>query len=834
MSLVTFNKLLCDMFGKVLRENKFIYLIGDFNVNILHDVPGGLSTQEFKNIFSTNYCFPLINIPTRVTMNSASLIDNMYSNFPAQGNVCDSGVLKTSISDHYAIFCIANNAVVNKTCTQSTRRSFCDRNIANFNIALINTSWDFIYNNADMQSLYTSFQRVIDRLINTHFKMESFTTNYKNRHPWLTGPLRSQIKAKNRMYAEAIASGSAELMDKYKKRKNEVLSLLKNTEIMYFSDQMEINKNDLNKTWKILRVILGKDRNPSAKNPTFKLDGKIISDRAAIANGFNNYFVSIGPKLASEISSNVNPISYVKNINNSIVIPNITCHEVYQVICSLKNSSAGWDDFPTFVLKKCSDSLLQPLTHLINCSLQSGIFPDELKLARVVPIFKAGDPAQVSNYRPISVLTTFSKIIENIVYNHLLDFLSKNEALYEYQFGFRPSHSTQQAIITLVDRITKSLDNGNFAVAILLDLKKAFDTVDHKILLKKLYAYGIRGIFLKWFESYLSGRTQYVVFDGVQSETHRVDCGVPQGSILGPLLFILNMNDICNVSKLMFTILYADDTCVLLRGTDLSKLIKLINSELNLLSTWFKSNKLSLNTGKTFYMVFHRARLKPNTNNDIIMDGNILTKVNSAKYLGVIIDHKLNWIEHIAYVKNKISKGIGIIYKARSVLSKTSLVSLYYSYVYPYLTYCIEAWGCAMQTHLLPLFLLQKKIIRLITFSPYLAHTGPIFLNLQLLPLEKIFFSRVGLVMFKCSNNMLPNVISNLYIKNNEIHSHFTRNSNLLRIPKGTPNFTTISARVWNEIVTKIIMDQHVSISKFKTMLKSYLLVSSFTLSYTK
>ena len=139
-----------------------------------------------------------------------------------------------------------------------------------------------------------------------------------------------------------------------------------------------------------------------------------------------------------------------------------------------------------------------------------------------------------------------------------------------------------------------------------------------------------------------------------------------------------------------------------------------------------------------------------------------------------------------------------------------------------------------MQTHLHPLFLLQKKIIRLITFSPYLAHTGPIFLNLQLLPLEKIFFSRVGLVMFKCSNNMLPNVISNLYIKNNEIHSHFTRNNNLLRIPKGTPNFTTISARVWNEIVTKIIMDQHVSISKFKTMLKSYLLVSSFTLTYTK
>ena len=214
---------------------------------------------------------------------------------------------------------------------------------------------------------------------------------------------------------------------------------------------------------------------------------------------------------------------------------------------------------------------------------------------------------------------------------------------------------------------------------------------------------------LKWFESYLSGRTQYVVFDGVQSETHRVDCGVSQGSILGPLLFILNMNDICNVSKLMFTILYTDDTCVYLGAQIYQKLFKLINSELNHLCTWFKSNKLSLNTGKTFYMVFHRARLKPNNNNDIIMDGNTLTKVNSAKYLSVIIDHKFNWINHIAYVKNKISKSIGIIYKARSVLSKISLVSLYYPYVYPYLTYCIEAWGCATQTHLHLFFFCCKR-----------------------------------------------------------------------------------------------------------------------------
>ena len=189
---------------------------------------------------------------------------------------------------------------------------------------------------------------------------------------------------------------------------------------------------------------------------------------------------------------------------------------------------------------------------IIYESLKSGVFPSELKLARVVPIFKSGDPSLLTNYRPISVLSFFSKIFEKIVYNLVFDFLSDNEILYDYQFRFRSKHSTQQALITLVDRVTKCLDRTNIVVSLFIDLKKTFDTVHHRILLRKLYAYGIRGVLLKWFESYLTDRSQYVIYDGVRSEIKFVECGVPQGSILGPLLFIIFMNDICNISDLMF------------------------------------------------------------------------------------------------------------------------------------------------------------------------------------------------------------------------------------------------------------------------------------------
>ena len=524
-------------------------------------------------------------------------------------------------------------------------------------------------------------------------------------------------------------------------------------------------------------------------------------------------------------------MSYINSIEHSIVITDISYTEVTQVISTLKNSSAGWDELPTFVAKKCISGYIEPLTYLINTSFTEGVFPKELKLARVVPIFKIGDKTELTNYRPISVLSFFSKVFEKIMYTHLLDFIEQNKIIYKHQYGFRQKHSTQHAIITLVDRITNSLDKGDIVISIFLDLKKAFDTVDHPTLLNKLYAYGIRGNAFNWFKSYLSERSQYVVYDSKQSKTQTVQCGVPQGSILGPLLFIIYMNDICNASELLFSILYADDTSVQISGNDITDLVSSMNAELELLSRWFKANKLCLNAQKTFYLVFHRARIKDHELS-IQIDGSTLNRSRNIKYLGVIIDHKLNWCEHIAHVKNKVSKGIGILYKARQFLGKKSLHNLYYSYIYPYLIYCIEVWGSACQTHLHPLFLVQKKIVRIITFSHYLAHTQPLFIDLFLLPLDKLILNRIGIIMYKICNGLLPEVINVLYVSNKDIHSYNTRSSNLLRVPKGSTNFVNTSTRLWNVLLVNI--DVNVSISTFKHNLKTYLLHHTVELKYPR
>ena len=487
-------------------------------------------------------------------------------------------------------------------------------------------------------------------------------------------------------------------------------------------------------TWRILNTIIKKTKRCSSYPDVFVNDGKDLSKKSDIANGFNEFFVNIGPSLADKIITpkNVNIQDYMKDKNvNSLFLHAVDENEIIDTVKNFKNKlSTDCNDIDMTLLKKVIDNIVYPLTYICNKSFTEGTFPDDMKTARVIPLFKTGEKNVFTNYRPVSLLPQFSKLLEKLFSARLDKFIDKYNILTENQYGFRANRCTSDALLELVEKITNSIDKKKYTVGVFIDLKKAFDTIDHKLLLKKMELYGVRGVALNWMASYLNNRKQYVDIDGELSLYLTVLCGVPQGSILGPKLFILYINDICNVSKILELILFADDTNLFCTDDNLELLSKKISEELNKLSVWFAVNKLSLNLTKTNYMIFCNRKIP----NDISISINSveIDRVFSTKFLGVIVDEKLNWKEHISRVRGKLSKGLAIMYKAKTRLNEKSLLTLYYALFLPYINYCLEIWGSTYVTNLQCISFLQKRAVRTICNKGFREHTNALFYKLKM------------------------------------------------------------------------------------------------------
>ena len=407
---------------------------------------------------------------------------------------------------------------------------------------------------------------------------------------------------------------------------------------------------------------------------------------------------------------------YLKEFDSSFEEVTLSDEEIKTAFFSLNSGkSPDFDDINHDIVKQNFNSLLVPVKYIFDLSLKSGTFSEKMKILRVTPVFKSGGTSLMTNYQPISVLPCFSKMFERILYNRLYKYLTENNLLYCKQFGFQKGHSPEHTVLQFIEQINQSFEKNEFTLGVFVDLSKAFDTVDHQILLKKLY-YGIAGNNLRWFEKYLKDRQQFVSFEHNSNKKVTLTCGAPQGSILGPSLLLLYVNDLHHASKILNPVMFGDDTNLFFSHNEINILLEKMNKELTNVSNWFNANKLSLNVEKTNFSFFQKSSKKdnillrlPNLN----INGFTIARDSSTKFLGVWIDENLTWRYHIHIIENKIAKNIGLLYQGKHYLDDNFFKQIYFAYIHAYLDYANIAWASAHKTKLKKVQSKQKNALRI-------------------------------------------------------------------------------------------------------------------------
>ena len=596
---------------------------------------------------------------------------------------------------------------------------------------------------------------------------------------------------------------------------------------------LEKYQNNSKETWKVIKETVGKNKIFNDDFPkTLLRDKQEITGQKEIANYFNTFFTNIGSILASIIPhSEKHFTTYIEKSNIILENDDLTTNEFETAFNSIKiNKASGFDDITSNVVKLSFNELAAPLFHICKNSLKCGIFPDDMKIAKIKPLHKSGEKNVVSNYRPISVLPLFSKILERIMYNRVYKHVSSQNLLYNKQFGFQNKCSTEHAILQLTKELHESFEKKEFTLGVFVDLSKAFDTVNHDILLVKLEYFGLKNSYLNWFKSYLSNRQQFVSYGNKkQSNTENINCGVPQGSILGPLLFLLYVNDLCRASNVLQPIMFADDTNLFLSSKNIKYIFQTMNKELVIIQEWFNANKLSLNASKTKYSFFHSLsfsdrialRLPELKTNDVV-----IKREENMKFLGVLLDENLTWRPHIKCIENKISKNLGILYKARYLLNLQCTKQLYFSFIHTYLNYGSIAWGSTNKTKLNVILRRQKHASRIIFFKDKYTHARPLLKELNALNIYQLNINNILLFMHRVKNNTIPNIFKQSFkINKNKYNTKATNTRFYKPLVKTKYNQYSIAYRgpqLWNSLISDTLFD--LPFSTFKEKIKKMLL----------
>ena len=790
-----YNSLICEM---AKRKPKAILVGLDHNLDFLKCTTHRGTDQFIQHNLDFNL-IPTITRPTRITKNSATLIDNIIVSQSLCGNYLSS-VLIDDISDHMPMACVIKSLKrAKKDPVVITSRDTRPRNLKALQTHLQLSDWSAIMDGYDVNQCMAMLHDKITTEMDLCIPLVSRVVRPKQvrKEPWLTASLLKCIEKNKRQYCKANRNRTDPTIRTHYLAYNKILrKSLKLAKQEFHREKCREYQQNTKKLWQLINKVSGRFNDKSCAIDCITVNGVKQYQGSQIANSLASYFANVGQQFAEKIPKPTKSIkTYLEALQRNkqtLFFDPCTVQEVCLLVKDLPSKrSSGVDNVSNILLKELIPYICEPLCAVINLSLNSGVFPDLMKLAEVVPLYKGKARDLETNYRPISLLTTVSKVMEKVVYNRVYNFLIKTGQICDTQYGFRSNHSCEHAVAQLVGTVLKNLENKRTTISVMLDLSKAFDTIEHSIMIQKLELYGVRGICVEWFKSYLQHRQMRVrcrvtsTQDEALSNYQTVDYGTPQGSCLGPLIFLIFVNDMYLHLNEVDSVQFADDTTVIFSHRNVNYLKYCVERELAVLDDWFKANKLTLNIDKSVYMVFDRSGHKDL--NDLAIGTKSIKQVRSTKFLGTWLDDQLNWKMHITKLVTRLKCGLGMLQRSKNFLTMRAMKLLYYGQVHSHLCYAVSVWGpmlskCQLNT----LACIQKKCFGLIN---QMRSTQKTKSSLNILSIEKLIDLEQTKMGYKLCHQLLPSILTKLMNSDQndqdmiKTHSYETRQKSIPHRP---------------------------------------------------
>lgn len=814
------EKMLIEVTKNLIKK---VILCGDFNIDILK---ANNVTLNFENILLCYNMKLSVREPTRPSSNTC--IDNIINN--VRGG--SSEVIDMALSDHNAqLF----KCPVKTTCSLKSwtvlKRDLSLENLNIFKQCLYSLSFSEVYSTSEPNKAYSNFLELFKLFYDLCFPWKKVCIRSKKRQRWISKGIRQCSRRKRKLLWQYRLSPTLQNKRTFKKYSTVYKKIIKLTKLAQNNHHIKSSDNKSRATWQVIN----KNKN-QYKDYIFSITHKqkTMTDPVEIANTFNNAFINHIPADQNNTKKyKDSPHCRLLEDNCSSMFLNPTSpQDINRKIFLLKNTnSVGYDNIATKVVKHVREIVCFPLCYIFNMCIEKGVFPEGLKTSIIKPLFKQGDKDVVTNYRPVALIPIFSKVLEKIIYDGLYTYLEQNKILINEQKGFRKGKSINLAIYDFLNCVIENVDNRNPVCAIYMDMSKAFDCVDHKILAYKLERYGIRGNVLDLIESYLSNRNQMTEINRINinskmeetyiSTSQNILFGVPQGSVLGPLLFLCYINDLPKCTKYPM-VLFADDSTVIINKHDDDYLAQITDTLKDIIN-WLESNNLKINLNKTKVMRFNQ-RPPNNMNYDIKYLNDNINETIVTKFLGLYIDRQLTWKHHIDNLIKRINSLAYALKHLSKVVNNETALTAYHGSVSSLLRYGVIFW--ANSTNKQDVFVAQKRCVRAISNLKLTDSCKPHFKTLKILTVPCLYIYEVAL--FVKSNPMYFPTFRERFRFN-------MRNGEMLcnRKSRTTLMYNSLfcmAPKIFNKLPQTLKMQDYIN---FKTKLK-YLLVDKCYYSITE